>query len=160
VNIRELICWPVTSYRLWRVQRWVLRWRTRLAHRAILPNNVIVDDSETAADTLVESVPRWVQREQNTWIVILVGLFALLFIWERRKRDRERAELASRRAATVFDAFERFFPRRTVVEEFGDAREEIEGWARKGELQRVRKRTVTTILRALKNVSLGWWDQL
>ena len=147
MTILELVRWPVTRYRLWRVQRWVLRWQDGPLHKDILPNNVIID-SEAAVDQWHDSAPRWVKREQNGWIVIIVGLFALFFVWEKRKRDRARAELAGRKAAAFFDAVEPLFSRRVVIEEFGDAREEIERWARAGELRRVRQRIATTVLRA------------
>jgi hypothetical protein len=150
MTLLELVRYPLARYRIWRVQRWLLTLAKTHARQRFVLHKVVAQSGATVVDDW-ESAPTWVRKQRHTWVVILVGLFAIFFIWDRRKRHAERAAMASRRALAVLSAIERFLPRRIAVEELGDAQEEIERWARAGEWRRVYRRTATNLLRAIWN---------
>ncbi|HTA20615.1 MAG TPA: hypothetical protein VK989_15085, partial [Polyangia bacterium] len=64
------------------------------------------------------------KKQKNGWIVLLIGICALLTIYQKT-RDK-RGQVVARRAEHVFDILDRVLPRRVATEEIGDALECIE----------------------------------
>jgi hypothetical protein len=148
VTVRELVRAPLAFYRVWRIQRWLLKGAG--FHQDLNPRNII-DSGDFDANDWPASAPSFVKRERNPWVVLAVGALALFVLWDRQKRAAVRARLAAEKACGLFDLAEQFLPRRVTVEEFGDAREDIERSARAGAIWSLYWRIATTLWRALWN---------
>jgi serine/threonine protein kinase len=158
MTVQDMIRLPVARYRMWRAQRWFLSYLKRGAtfHRDIRPDNILINDGAVVVDAWPASAPRFIKKEQNTWIVLALGLLTLCLIWARKQRDAERARMIAHKACAIFDVFERLLPRRVIIEEFGDAREDIERLARAGQGRRIRLRVMSTLWRGFWN-SMDYW---